>query len=367
MKPIGVGIIGGSPGGWTFIGHVPALEALPDYELRAISTSRRESAERAATESGVPNVFDNHQQLIAHPGVDLVVVAVKVARHHELVSAALDAGKMVYSEWPLGVDYGEAADLAGRAEQAGVRTVIGLHARSAPAVRHARELIADDYAGEVLGTTLVGSGVAWGPETLRSQAYTFDAASGATALTVPTMHALEALTFMLGEFASVSANLVTGRKEVRVVDEGITIPVSAADQVSLTGTLRSGAAVSAFYRGGYSRAGNLRWEINGTEGDLVLSAPGINGNMQVADLRLEGGRAGDTAVADITIPDRCFGAVPRTLTGPPHNVAQTYALLAKDLRDATSTVPGFNHALDRHRLLDAIERAARTGSTQTLA
>lgn len=367
MKKIGVGIIGASVGGWAAVGHVPALDALEDYELRAVSTSRRESAERAAREFGVPDAFDDHRDLIAHPGVEIVVVAVKVAHHHELVSAALEAGKTVYSEWPLGVDLAEAADLAARAEAAGVRTVIGLQARSAPQIRLARDLIADGYIGEVLGTTLVGSGVAWGPQTDRAHAYTFDAASGATTLTVPGMHALDALEFTLGRFAAVSANLVTGRKEVRVADEGIVIPVTAADQVSVTGTSDSGAAFSVFYRGGFSRGDNLRWEINGTAGDLVLTAPGINGNIQVADLKLEGGRGGDTGVAEIAVPDRYYGPVPRTLAGPARNVALAYAQLADDLRDGTHVVPGFEHALRQHRLVAAVERAAATGSVQTPA
>ncbi|WP_371779985.1 Gfo/Idh/MocA family protein [Streptosporangium subroseum] len=367
MKKIGVGIIGASTGGWASVSHVPALRTLPDYELRAISTSRRASAEVAAKEFDVPAAFDDHADLIAHPGVDLVVVAVKVTHHHALVSAALEAGKMVYSEWPLGVGSEEAADLVDRARAAGVRTVIGLQGRYSPAVRHARDLIADGYVGRVLGTTLVGSGGIWGPETDRAHAYVFDAAAGATPLTASGLHALEAVNFALGDFAGVSANLVTGRKEVRVADEGITIPVTVADQVSVTGTLRGGAAVSFYYRGGSSRGDNLRWEINGTEGDLVLTAPGINGNLQVADLRLEGGRGGDTVVAEITVPDRYFAPVPRTLTGPPQNVAQTYAHLAEDLREGTHTVPDFAYALERHRLVDTIERASQTGSTQTPA
>ena len=134
-----------------------------------------------------------------------------------------------------------------------------------------------------------------------------------TPLTASGLHALEAVNFALGDFAGVWANLVTGRKEVRVADEGITIPVTVADQVSVTGTLRGGAAVSFYYRGGFSRGDNLRWEINGTEGDLVLSAPGIKLNLQVADLRLEGYR-GDTTVAEITVPDRCFAPVRRRAT-----------------------------------------------------
>lgn len=367
MATIGVGIIGAGRGGWAATGHVPALEALPDYELRAISTTRRESADAAAREFGVPAAYDNHEELIASPQVDLVVVAVKVAHHHALVSAALDAGKAVYSEWPLGADLDEAADLAARARAAGVRTVIGLQGRFAPAVRHARDLVADGYVGEVLGTTLVGSGVAWGGRTDRAHAYIFDGASGATTLEVPVMHALEALNFVVGDFDEVSAHLVRGRTQVHLADEGITIPVTAPDQVSVTGTLRGGAAASVFYRGAHSRGDNLRWEINGTRGDLVLTAAGVNGNLQVVDLVLEGGRGDDTAVAPIDIPDRYFAGVPRDLTGPAQNVAQVYAALAVDLRDGTRTVPGFEHALERHRLLDAIKRASRDRIGQPLA
>ena len=60
MKKIGVGIIGASTGGWAAVSHVPAAEDAADYELRAISTSRRESAEAAAKEFDVPAAFDNH-------------------------------------------------------------------------------------------------------------------------------------------------------------------------------------------------------------------------------------------------------------------------------------------------------------------
>ncbi|GAA4573247.1 Gfo/Idh/MocA family protein [Planotetraspora kaengkrachanensis] len=367
MKKIGVGIIGASVGGWASISHVPALKALSDYELRAISTSRRESAELAAKEFDVPVAYDDHRDLIAHPDVDLVVVAVKVTHHHALVSAALEAGKMVYSEWPLGVDLREAAELTERARAAGVRTVIGLQARFSPVIRYVRDLVANGYVGRVLGTTMVGSGLSWGPETDRAHAYIFDAAAGATLLTAAGMHALEAVNFALGDFAGVSANLVNGRTEVRVVDEGTTIPVTTADQLSVMGTLDSGAALSFFYRGGFSRGDNLRWEINGTDGDLILTAPGANGNLQVADVKLEGGRGTDVGIAEITVPAHYFDPVPRALAALPQNVAQTYAFLARDLREGTDTVPGFDHALVRHRLVDAIEQASRTGTVQSPA
>ena len=366
MDRIRVGIIGASKGGWASLGHIPALQALPQYELRAVSTSRLETARRAAEEFGAAHAFDNHRDLVEHPEVDLVVVAVKVTHHHELVTAALAAGKSVYSEWPLGVDLAEAEDLAARAEAAGVRTAIGLQARFSPEIRAARDLIADGYVGRVLGTTLVGSGVAWTGETDSAHAYTFDDASGATALTVPGMHALDAMDYTLGRFTRMSAELVTARKTVHVADTGATVPVTAPDQITVSGTLAGGAGASLYYRGGYSRGQNLRWEINGTEGDLVLSAPGINGNIQVADLKLEGGHGTDTGVSEIHVPDTYLAGVPRELTGPPRNVALLYAHLAEDLSTGGTTVPGFEHALERHRQLAAIRHAARTGSAVTV-
>jgi predicted dehydrogenase len=365
MSTIGAGIIGGGAGGWAANGHVPALRAVPGYELRAISTTRRESAEEAARKSGIEAAFDDHRELVAHPGVDLVVVSVKVPHHRELISAALDAGKMVYSEWPLGVSLDEAAGLAASARTAGVRTVIGLQARFAPVVRYIRDLVAQGYTGRVLGTTLTGSGLAWGPETSRGWTYMYDAANGATPLSSSALHALEAVNFALGDFEAVSATLVTGLREVTVTGEDTTFPVTVPDQVAVTGTLHGGAAISVFYRGGAMRGdGNLRWEIHGTEGDLLVTAPGVNGNLQVAPLELFGGRGGDTALAPLEVPDRYHADVPRELTGPARNVAHLYASLARDLREGGHEVQGFDHALRRHELIAAIETASRTGERQ---
>jgi predicted dehydrogenase len=359
-KTIGVGIVGGGTSGWAALGHVPALRALPGYELRAVSTSRQESADAAAAEFGADAAYDNHADLIADPAVDLVVVAVKLTHHREIISAALAAGKAVYSEWPLGVGLAEAEEIAALAARAGVRTAVGLQARFAPEVRYARDLIDQGYIGRVLGSTLVGSGIAWGPVTDRGHLYWYDDANGATTLTVPTVQALEGVRHVVGEFADLDARLVVGRTEVTLSEDGATAPVSAPDQVMIAGTLESGAAVSVHYRGGVSRGDNLRWEINGTEGDLVLTS--AVGNLQVAPLLLEGGRGDDPKVTELAVPDAYFAGVGRDLTGPAHNVAQLYAQFARDLAEGTHEVPDFAYGLTRHRLIDAVEKASATGA-----
>jgi predicted dehydrogenase len=362
MRKIGVGIVGASPlsPGWAVAAHIPALKALPEYDLLAVSTSRRDSADAAARAFGISATFDNHHELLMHPGVGLVVVAVKVPNHHQIVAAALEAGKMVFCEWPLGKDLAEAADLAQLAATCQLRTAIGLQARFAPAIRHARYLIADGYVGEVFATTLVGSGIGWGPTTDRSHVYMYDKTNGATTLSVPVFHALDALTFMLGDLVTVEARLAVRQQEVRVVDEGSNIKATAPDQIAIISGLRSGAVASIFYRGGVSRGDNLRWEINGSEGDLVLTAS--NGNVQVADLKLEGGRGTARTVSEIAIPSHYSDLIAGVPVGPPSNVGQIYAHLARDIRDDTHIVPDFGHALTHHRLLDAIQTMGRAPS-----
>ncbi|AEP91662.1 Gfo/Idh/MocA family protein [Bacillus subtilis] len=363
---IGVGIIGASPlnPGWAVNAHIPAIKALSeDYELRAVSTSRRESAEVAEKEFGVP-AFDNHQDLVNHPDVDLVVVTVKVPYHHELISAALDAGKMVFSEWPLGNGLAEAEDLAKRAEKAGVHTAVGLQARFHPAIRYIRDLIADGYIGDVQGSTLVGSGLGWGNATDRTNAYMYDATNGVTVLSVPVLHALDALVYMIGDLKSVSAKLVANQSEVLLKEDNKMIPFTSPKHASIMGTVTSGAAISVYYRGGSSRGENMRWEINGSEGDLILTAP--TGHLQLANVKLEGGRGKDKTVSEMTIPSSYFELGQHVPAGVASNTGRLYAQFAKDIREGTHFAPDFAHAVARHRLLDTLETSSRTGTEQKI-
>src|SRR5256714_5530470 len=154
---LGVGIIGVNPiRGWAATAHIPALRALPNYEIRALSAHSPESARAAGEAFGVSGVFSDHEQLVTQPDIDLVAVTVKVPHHRELVCAALAAGKAVYCEWPLGRDLDDARAMAALAAEQGVRTVAGLQARQAPAIEHVQALLSDGYVGEVLSTTMVG-------------------------------------------------------------------------------------------------------------------------------------------------------------------------------------------------------------------
>lgn len=361
-RAIGIGIIGASTQnpGWAMLAHIPAIEALPEFQLQAVSTSNSRSAAASAAALGVP-AFNSAEALIAHGNVDLVVVAVKVPDHRVLTAAALQAGKMVFTEWPLGRTYQEAEDLAERAKRSGLRTVIGLQARFSPAVQRARQLVTEGYIGDVIATTLTGTGMIWGSAIPRSFAYTLDIENGAGVLPVPTMHGLDALTYVLGDFATISAEAAIRRSHVRIIEDGSIRDATALDHVAIAGRLKSGAIATVQFRGAASRGDNLRWEIIGSLGDLVLTAS--NGNLQVADVHLAGGRGNATTVNSIpTVTQPEVSAAP--VSGVGANTFRLYEALAFDLRRGTAVAPDFCQALALHKLLAAIEEAIKSGTRQ---
>src|SRR5207244_12333547 len=98
------------------------------FEITALGTTKRQSADAAGKLFGVPLAFDNHQELVNSSSVDVVAVTVKVPYHLELAMAALNAGKAVYCEWPLGNGLEEAQTLAALGKKKGVLAVAGLQA-----------------------------------------------------------------------------------------------------------------------------------------------------------------------------------------------------------------------------------------------
>src|SRR3954464_15984720 len=102
---IRVGIVGASASrGFASIAHIPALQALSEFEIAAVCTTRQETAEAAARHYGVPLAFSDPAQLAANADVDLVTVRVKVPEPSEPVMAATDAGMDRHCEWTLGRD-----------------------------------------------------------------------------------------------------------------------------------------------------------------------------------------------------------------------------------------------------------------------
>src|SRR5438093_3907977 len=358
---LGVGIIGVSPvWGWATTAHIPALRALPNYEIRALSARSAESARAVGQALGVNAVYSDHQQLVIQPDIDVVAVTVKVPHHRELVSATLAAGKAVYCEWPLGRDLDDARAMAALAAEQGVRTVVGLQARQAPAIEFVRELLSDGYIGEVLSTTMVGLSVPGGVVG-RPNAYMLDKRNGANVLTIAVGHSLDVLNHVLGEFADLSAVSDLRRPLITIEETGEQIAKTAADQIAVIGTLTSGATASIHVREAVAGGTGFLWEINGTDGTLRITADAAQ--PQIFPLTVAGAQ-GRNEPAELAVPAALTQRWPvlASLEGAPaYNVGPAYAAFAADIVNGTHTVPDFADAVRRHEVIAAIERSAASG------
>src|SRR3981081_3273517 len=271
---IRVGIVGASANrGFASIAHVPALRALPQFEIVAVCTTRQDSAEMAARHYGVPLAFSDPAKLAQHPDVDLMTVSVKVPDHRRPVMAAIDAGKHVYCEWPLGRDTDEAVRMLDAAKRGGIRHAVGLQGQMSPAINYAKELVADGYVGRVLTATLIGCAPNWGATIDR--AYQADRFNGANLMTITGGHQIDALCHCLGEFRELTAFAVSQRDHILSEDTGGMIAKTSPDQLVVNGTVggrnADGAVVSFQIRGGMTRGTEFLFEIHGEEGDLTLT------------------------------------------------------------------------------------------------
>jgi predicted dehydrogenase len=372
-SPIRVGIVGATVtvggSGWGARAHVPALRALPEYELKAVCTAHPATALASREAFGTELAFHDFDAMLACPDIDLVSVVTRVPTHHDLVMRALRAGKAVYCEWPLGATLAQAQQMAALAAERSLYTAVGLQARSDPALMHARELVRQGFIGEVLAvhftylsraTTRRGNGRIWQSE--RS--------NGANILTIGAGHSLDALDFVLGGFAQVQARLATIVGQWHNTDTGADVPVDSPDWVSVAGRLNNGAEVSFLVAAvPVQPEGERRFEIYGRDGTLAIraAAGSLEPNPSVYhgpnELYVARGKA---AFAPIELPaglDPLPDGVPE---GPPRNIARAYARLADAIREGRPFEPGFGHAVHAHRLIGALEQSSEAGRAVSL-
>ena len=144
-RRVRVGVLGA--GAWALAAHLPGFLRDERCEVVAIADPKRELAEAAARQFGIPHVYDSHQALIERPDLDLVDVCTPSATHFALSWAALESGKHVLCEKPVAFDFRETRRAAAFARAKGLKTKLGFTFRYAPAMRYFRKLVADGYVG----------------------------------------------------------------------------------------------------------------------------------------------------------------------------------------------------------------------------
>jgi predicted dehydrogenase len=129
-----VGVVGANIHEWWGARvHVPVYQALPETEVVAVCNSRLETAQEACQHFGIPQAFNDYNQLAQSPEIDAVSISTRVSLHHPIAMAALSAGKHVFCEWPLAVASDQASEMLSLAQanrlQHGITLKLGVPLR----------------------------------------------------------------------------------------------------------------------------------------------------------------------------------------------------------------------------------------------
>ena len=153
-REVGIGLLGV---GWMGELHTASYRRVKDHYAECGAVPRlvitadevEARARQGAEKLGYEEWTTDWREVIAHPDVEAVSITAPNFMHVEMATAAAAAGKHFWGEKPLGRFPSETAEIAAAAEAAGVRTIVGLNYRHAPAVKRAKDLIESGDLGDV--------------------------------------------------------------------------------------------------------------------------------------------------------------------------------------------------------------------------
>jgi predicted dehydrogenase len=152
MKTIKWGIIG--CGDVTEVKSGPGFQKAENSALVAVMRRDEERAKDYAQRHNVPKWYDNADDLINDPEVDAVYIATPPAFHKEYTLKCARAGKTVYVEKPMALNYLETQEMIDACKKAEVPLFVAYYRRGLPRFVKVKELIESGAIGEVRFVTV---------------------------------------------------------------------------------------------------------------------------------------------------------------------------------------------------------------------
>ncbi len=147
MKTISWGIIG--CGDVTEVKSGPAFAKVPGSQLVAVMRRDGRKAEDYARRHGVARWYTDADELIRDPEVNAVYVATPPDSHAEYTIRALRAGKPVYCEKPMALNYRQCLEMLSASKESGQPLFIAYYRRKLPQFNLVRELLGKKVIGDV--------------------------------------------------------------------------------------------------------------------------------------------------------------------------------------------------------------------------
>jgi predicted dehydrogenase len=378
MAEIGVGLVG-----YKFMGraHSNAYRQLPRFfdadpvpRMAAICGRDEAGVKEAADSLGWESYETDYRRLMERDDVGLVDVVTPGNTHHEIVLAALEAGKHVICEKPLANSLAEAEEMLAAAREAGTINTVCFNYRRAPAVQLAKKLIDEGRLGTIRHwrATYLQDFI-MDPQfpliwRLRKEL------AGSGALGDIGAHIVDLSQFLLGGISEVVGMMETFIKE-RPLEEASAGGGLLASGGAETGevTVDDAAAFLAHFESGAmgtfeatrfaaGRRNKNAFEINGSKGSVAFNLERMN-ELEVFfvddDADVQGFRT-----VNVTEPDHPFAGAwwpPGHILGYEHTFVHTMKDLMDGIKAGESPAPTFEDAYRVQAVLDAVERSAGGG------
>jgi predicted dehydrogenase len=323
--------------------HVPALRAA-GFEVVGLVGTNAERLARKAAQSGVPASFTDLDEAITRTGARLVTIATTPATHAPLAQKAIARGCHVLCEKPFAFNAAEGADLLAAAQAAGVVHMVAHEFRWMPDRALFGRAIAQGLIGSPRFLVIDQFLPFCADPATRLPGWWFDAASGGGWLGAGGSHLIDQIRCWLGEFASLSANLMVVSDRRDVADDSYSLRFRMANGVE--GSMQQSA-------GAWGPMTSL-WRCAGSQGTVWIEG----GKVMLAD---KSGTRELPVPDDLRLPDAAGSPAPFEIA-PFTRLAQALRA-AIDGRAETSPVPPptFADGLASMRVLDAIRASAAAG------
>ena len=147
MEKINWGIIG--CGDVTEVKSGPAFNKVKNSSLVAVMRRDIEKAKDYAIRHHVPKWYNDANALINDEEVNAIYIATPPAFHEAYALAAFNAGKPVYVEKPMALDFASAKNIMAAAKEKNIKLSVAHYRRQQPLFKKIKQLLAEKIIGDV--------------------------------------------------------------------------------------------------------------------------------------------------------------------------------------------------------------------------
>ncbi len=377
-KTHGVAIVGyGFMGKTHTFGYhnIPFFYTKPpiNYKMKGVCVRRKETLEAALSLGGFEFGTTRYEDLLERDDIDIIHVCTPNDLHRDQVIRAIEAGKHVYCDKPLGSSYEDCKHMVEAVDAASpeVVTQVALQYRYYPCTLRAKQLVEEGFLGKVYSfraSYLHASSI--DPD--KPMKWKLDKSKGGGVLYDLGSHVLDIVNYLIGPFTRVMADTHTAIKERKHPETGLMTPVTTDDQALMLLRTHSGA-LGSIEASKLATGINdeLRVEIHGEKGALRFNLMDPNW-LEVYDMRDDaepiGGYRGFKKLETVSRYPALANGFPaasanvgwlRAHVACLHNFLTAIAGVAV----AHPTIP---EAAELQRIMDAAYKSAEQGAWQNL-